>query len=605
MIQPTNFSMAESSPTKKRVLVAEDSPVTQDLLKLILLQRGHAVDIFQDGESALGALRRYAYDVALIDFRMPKLDGAQVARTYRGEKNGQTQARLIAMTADIEGLLSHSENCENFDQILSKPLDVYEVCNVIEQTTSRDMPLGEAEPGGSAAAHPIAAREPPSHQDSAPTRAARGNEPSWTLGFELLCWPDDFNPTRFSSGRLQASADQLSIDAILVRESADPSSLAQIWQQKPLHLFPIIDLTGTLGAHADFDASTSAYGDSDAMRRLVQGFHERRAQLHQDLLFSADPGEKLLAAIFVRDRTLAASYDPGNLSLIRYNLTLADPDVIREAEAQCKSGFLRREFFDRVHLCYRCGSSRLHVREECPQCRSSELREEQYLHHFRCAYQGIEADFRRGDKLICPKCRQALSHFSVDYDKPGSAIVCGHCGHTGSDPSIGFICLDCHAHIDSDAAASKDIYSYALTDQGIAFLKMGDALRGPAQRSMRFSNLPLDLIVALNAAAKKYNEAKTPFSVLNLAYENEREIIREAGLRQFTQARDLFLENLRNLIGETGLIIKGHSYDFCLLHAVQPTDTQARVADIQQTAGAGLRLDLGVKIHVFGPEDFA
>ena len=41
-----------------------------------------------------------------------------------------------------------------------------------------------------------------------------------------------------------------------------------------------------------------------------------------------------------------------------------------------------------------------------------------------------------------------------------------------------------------------------LTEEGTAFLQMGRALRGPAQQTMRFSDLPLDFVVALNGAAK-------------------------------------------------------------------------------------------------------
>jgi hypothetical protein len=227
------------------------------------------------------------------------------------------------------------------------------------------------------------------------------------------------------------------------------------------------------------------------------------------------------------------------------------------------------------------------------------------MHHFRCAYQGIESDFRRGDKLICPKCRQALSHFSVDYDKPGAVMLCGRCRHTSSEPTIGFVCLDCSAHVDSDAAAARDAFSYELTEEGTAFLQMGRALRGPTQQSMRFSDLPLDFVVALNGAAKTYNEIRTPFTVLNLSYENEREIVREAGMRQFSQARDLFLEKLRNLLRDKGIVIKGRSYDFCLLAGLAPSEAEGSVSKIRDEATSGIRVDLGVKIRVFGPEDFA
>ena len=62
----------------RRVLVAEDSPTTHEILKLLLTQRGHHVDIATDGEQALEALRRNHYDVALLDFHLP------TACPYRG-----------------------------------------------------------------------------------------------------------------------------------------------------------------------------------------------------------------------------------------------------------------------------------------------------------------------------------------------------------------------------------------------------------------------------------------------------------------------------------------------------------------------------------------
>ena len=602
MIQAQNTIPDELSASPRRVLVAEDSPVTQDLLKLILTQRGHEVDIADDGEQALSALRKHPYDVALIDFRLPKLDGLRVAQQYRADRNGAPQARLIAITADIGGLLSHQENCENFDQILPKPLDIYEICNVIEQAAGIGSAETEARVGDSAQPAQPAAKRMTLVTGGASGRTA---EPGWATGLELLRWPEDFEQSRFTTAGHDVATGDLSIDAILIKGVARLADVEQIWERKQLHLFPIIDLGGELGPHADLDASESHYGSGETVRSLVQSFHQRRGELHRDLTMTADLGEKLLGRMFVSNRKLAAAYDGSEASLVCYNLPLGNIDVVREAEKQLKNGFLRREFFDRFHFCYRCSSARMHVREECPECRSPELREEQYMHHFRCAYQGIESDFRRGDKLICPKCRQELSHFSVDYDKPGAVMLCGRCNHTSSEPAIGFVCLDCSAHVDSDAAAARDTFSYELTEEGTAFLQMGRALRGPAQQSMRFSDLPLDFVVALNGAAKAYNETRTPFTVLNLSYENEREIVREAGMRLFSQARDLFLENLRNLLRDKGIVIKGRSYDFCLLAGLPRADAEGSVAEIRSEATAGIRMDLGVKIRVFGQEDFA
>ena len=600
MIEAKDDGAGHAALIPKRVLIAEDSPVTQDLLKLILAQRGHVVDIAQDGEQALGALKRHHYDVALIDFHLPKLDGLQVARSYREDMNGDAKARLIAITADVEGLLSHGENCENFDQIISKPLDVFEVCTVIEHA-------GEPGKAGAGDANPDAAAT-----DARPARtsgmgrpAARRPDPAWAPGLELLRWPEDFDGERFAPRTAQIFTDLAAIDAILVCAPARPADLAQIWQRKPLHLFPVIDLAGGLGPYADFDASAPSHGDGEGVRGLIQGFHQRRAQLHHDLTSSSDFGEKLLARIFVKDAELTASYDPNVPSSISYNVALADADVVRESEKFVKGGFLKRDFFDRFHTCYRCSSARLHVREECPDCRSSELSEELYVHHYKCAYQGVELDFRRGDKLICPKCRQELTHFSVDYDKPGSVIICKRCGHAGSDPAIGFVCMECKTHIDGDAAAIKDVYSYSLTREGIAFLQMGYAAQGPAQRTIRFSELPLEFVVALNTSAKNYNDAGTPFTVVTLSYDHEREIVREAGMRQYQQARDLFLETLRSRLGERGFIAKGHSYDFCLLNGLRPDSADDSISDFHDLVGSNLRVDLGLKTRLFGPEDFA
>src|SRR5687768_9538863 len=111
---------AEAAPeavTARKVLVAEDSPITQDLLKLLLNQRGHQVDTVTDGWQAFEALRNNQYDVALLDFHLPNMNGAEVAAGIRREANGRRLPQLVAMTADIEGLLA-CPNSEDLDHII-------------------------------------------------------------------------------------------------------------------------------------------------------------------------------------------------------------------------------------------------------------------------------------------------------------------------------------------------------------------------------------------------------------------------------------------------------------------------------------------------------
>lgn len=117
-----NLQPASHAAPGRRVLVAEDSPTTQEIRKLLLTQRGHHVDIATDGAQALETLRHYHYDVAPLDFHLPKMDGLRVATTVRSELLAHARPRLIAITADLQRLLANTEDCENFDPVIPKPL---------------------------------------------------------------------------------------------------------------------------------------------------------------------------------------------------------------------------------------------------------------------------------------------------------------------------------------------------------------------------------------------------------------------------------------------------------------------------------------------------
>lgn len=576
----------------RRVLVAEDSPITHDLLQLLLSQRGHQVDIATDGLKALECLRQNDYDVALLDLHLPAMDGLTVAATFRGEAKGRRLPRFVAITADVEGLLAHTHGCENMDHILPKPLDIYDVSSVVEeQAAIRDRQASEAAAPTPAARTAEAAPRRPTALDG--------------LGYEFLVWPDDLESTRLSPRAVQASLGDPRFDAILIREHAASADLTAIWRRKALHVLPVVDLTGTLGHRADLDASKLTARDSGELDQLIRRFHDRRARLHRDLVMSDELEEQLIARIFVSGTPLAAVRDPEQRSLVSYNTILPSRVVAREAEGLCGHDLLKREFFDRFHICGRCDSARVYVREECSKCGSSDLVDEQYLHHFRCAYQGPESEFRRGDDLICPKCRRELSHFGHDYDRPGTMIVCRHCQHAASDPAIGFVCLDCGSHSDGESCRTRDMHSYELTDQGVGLAEYGRSFLGGARKALRFAELPIELIVALNGAAKAFNESRTPFALVTISYQNEREVTAEHGTRQFAQARDLFIDNLRSVIAKTDTVVKGQSYDYALMLGRTPAEAEADFQRLGPRAASALRLDLGARFQAFGSEDFS
>jgi hypothetical protein len=112
-------------------------------------------------------------------------------------------------------------------------------------------------------------------------------------------------------------------------------------------------------------------------------------------------------------------------------------------------------------------------------------------------------------------------------------------------------------------------------------------------------------VLALNEAAKEYNEHKKPFTLVNIFYKNERRITAEQGMRTFTAARDQFIQNLRANISGSQLVVKGpSSYDFALLPGLSPHMVEKDLRNLRERASGALGCDLGATLKAFGPEDF-
>lgn len=120
----------EATPGR-RILIAEDCEVTREFLRLVLTERGYLVESAQDGEEALQALRSRDFDVVLLDFHLPKLDGLEVAASFHAGRPGR-RPRFIAITSDVRGLLAHSDSTEHFDRVVPKPFEIAQLCRLID-----------------------------------------------------------------------------------------------------------------------------------------------------------------------------------------------------------------------------------------------------------------------------------------------------------------------------------------------------------------------------------------------------------------------------------------------------------------------------------------
>jgi signal transduction histidine kinase/CheY-like chemotaxis protein len=114
------------------ILVVEDNEVNQQVARRMLERNGHRVDIAGDGQAAIEAVRRGAYDVILMDCQMPVLDGFGATRAIRQLEGPQQRTPIIAMTAGA--MLGDAEAClaAGMDDYIAKPVDWADLTNRID-----------------------------------------------------------------------------------------------------------------------------------------------------------------------------------------------------------------------------------------------------------------------------------------------------------------------------------------------------------------------------------------------------------------------------------------------------------------------------------------
>lgn len=87
-----------------RVLVVEDNAVNRKLVQRMLEKLGCTVDIAEDGPRALEAAARGSFDLVLMDWQMPGMDGLETTRRMKAIWRPDRQVPVVALTANaMEG----------------------------------------------------------------------------------------------------------------------------------------------------------------------------------------------------------------------------------------------------------------------------------------------------------------------------------------------------------------------------------------------------------------------------------------------------------------------------------------------------------------------
>ena len=127
-----------AAPMVLKVLAAEDNTVNQLVLKTLLHQIGAELTVVDDGEQAVAAWEREAWDVILMDVQMPRLDGPGAVRLIRQREavTGRARTPIIALTANVMTHQIIEYLAAGMDGCIGKPIQVSALLEALEAVGS-------------------------------------------------------------------------------------------------------------------------------------------------------------------------------------------------------------------------------------------------------------------------------------------------------------------------------------------------------------------------------------------------------------------------------------------------------------------------------------
>jgi CheY-like chemotaxis protein len=121
-----------------RILIAEDDPTNQKIVRIWLTRGGHSVTIVPDGQSCVERFRSEKFDVVLMDIAMPILGGVEATAEIRRYEiaNCVPRTPIIAITASA---MAGDRECflaSGMDDYVAKPYRPQELDLILQKTWS-------------------------------------------------------------------------------------------------------------------------------------------------------------------------------------------------------------------------------------------------------------------------------------------------------------------------------------------------------------------------------------------------------------------------------------------------------------------------------------
>jgi len=108
----------------KKILIAEDSSVIQNLTRKILSLQNYDIHSVKNGKEVLAAMEKDNFDLILMDIAMPKMDGIECTRQIRAmEDQSKADIPIIAITGNARNFTPEEFQKVGINEYVPKPID--------------------------------------------------------------------------------------------------------------------------------------------------------------------------------------------------------------------------------------------------------------------------------------------------------------------------------------------------------------------------------------------------------------------------------------------------------------------------------------------------
>ncbi|GAA4845552.1 response regulator [Algivirga pacifica] len=124
----------------RKVLIAEDSAVIQNITRKVLQFQNFEIVSVKDGVSALNEIKSSDFDVVLMDINMPTMNGMECAKQIRAmEDPNKAGIPIVAITGNAQNFTVDQFKAVGINEYLPKPVDYDQLIDTVNKVITQEV----------------------------------------------------------------------------------------------------------------------------------------------------------------------------------------------------------------------------------------------------------------------------------------------------------------------------------------------------------------------------------------------------------------------------------------------------------------------------------